>query len=47
VSVPPDLGVLVVGMLPWRAGEPEMLQDDHEDLIGIPVYWPKTFCTRR
>jgi hypothetical protein len=25
-----------VGMLPWRAGEPEMLQDDHEDLIVIP-----------
>jgi hypothetical protein len=36
VSVPPDLGVLVVGMLPWRAGEPEMLQDDHEDLIVSP-----------
>jgi hypothetical protein len=36
VSVPPDLGFLVVGLLPWQTGEPEMLQDDHEDLIVIP-----------
>ena len=33
VSVAPDLGVLVVGMLPWRVREPEMLQDDDQDMV--------------
>ena len=33
VSVAPELGALVVGMLPWRAREPEMLQDDDQDMV--------------